>query len=137
MGDVMARRGFWFEVVIKDDERGLLMRNGRFEELLAPGKRRVFDLWGELSVEVVKVMRAELTPEKALLMQKTHPSLAGEHLTIVQAGPTDVALVSFDGDPKHLVLPNTTRAFWKTLTRVDVEMIDTSEMRIAKRHLDK
>jgi hypothetical protein len=133
----MARRGFWFEVVIKDDERGLLMRNGRFEELLPPGKRTIFDFWREMTVEVVKVMRAELTPEKALLMQKTHPSLAAEHLAIVQAGPTDVALVSFDGDPKHLVLPNTTRAFWKTLTSVDVEMIDTSEMRIAKRHVDK
>jgi regulator of protease activity HflC (stomatin/prohibitin superfamily) len=134
----MARRGFWFEVVIRDDERGLLMRNGRFEKLLEPGKARVFDFWGELSVEVVKVLRAELTPEKALLMQKTHPALAAEHLAIVQAGPTEVALVSFDGDPKHLVLPNTTRAFWKTLTRVDVEMIDTAaEMRISKRHLDK
>ncbi len=134
----MARRGFWFEVVIRDDERGLLMRNGRFEKLLEPGKARVFDFWGELSVEVVKILRAELTPEKALLMQKTHPALAAEHLAIVQAGPTEVALVSFDGDPKHLVLPNTTRAFWKTLTRVDVEMIDTAaEMRISKRHLDK
>src|SRR5262245_33388943 len=127
----MAKRGLWFEVVIRDDERGLLMRNGRFEKLLAPGKERIFDFWGELTVEVVKVLRAELTPEKALLMQKTHPALAAEHLAIVQAGPTEVALVSFDGDPKHLVLPNTTRAFWKTLTRVDVEMIDTAaEMRI-------
>ena len=35
-------------------------------------------------------------------------------------------------------MPNTTRAFWKTLTNVDVELIDTAtEMRIAKRHLDK
>jgi regulator of protease activity HflC (stomatin/prohibitin superfamily) len=134
----MARRGLWFEVVIRDDERGLLMRNGRFEKLLEPGKARVFDFRGELTVEVVKILRAELTPEKALLMQKTHPALAAEHLAIVQAGPTEVALVSFDGDPKHLVLPNTTRAFWKTLTRVDVEMIDTAaEMRISKRHLDK
>ena len=133
----MARRAFWFQVVIKDDERGLLMRNGRFEKLLEPGKSSYFDVWGDLSVEVVKVLRAELTPEKALLMQKSHPELAAEHLAIVQAGPTDVALVSFDGDPKHLVLPNTTRVFWKTLTRVDVEMIDTSEMRIQKRYLDK
>ena len=37
---------------------------------------------------------------------------------------TDFALavegltVSFDGEPKHVVLPNTTRAFWKTLTLV-------------------
>jgi regulator of protease activity HflC (stomatin/prohibitin superfamily) len=134
----MARRGWYFEVVIKDDERGLLMHNGKFEKLLEPGKETIFDFWNERSVEVVKVLRAELPPEKALLLQRTHPSLAAEHLTIVQVGPTEVALVSFDGDPKHLVLPNTTRAFWKTLTSVDVEMIDTAkDMRIAKSHVDK
>ena len=56
----------------------------------------------------------------------------------MQAGPTEVAIVSLDGEPKHLVLPNTTRAFWKTLTKVDVERIDAAtEMRVAKRHLDK
>jgi hypothetical protein len=134
----MARRGFWFEVVIKDDERGLLMRNGRFEKLLEPGKESIFDFSGELYVEVLKVLRAEIAPEKALLLARTKPDLAAKHFEIVQAGPTEVALVSFDGDPKHLVLPNTTRAFWKTLTRVEVEKIDTAaHMRIAKRHFDK
>ena len=56
----------------------------------------------------------------------------------MQAGPTEVAIVSLDGEPKHLVLPNTTRAFWKTITKVDVERIDAAtEVRVAKRHLDK
>src|SRR5262249_7970039 len=55
-----------------------------------------------------------------------------------QAGPTEIAIVSFDGEPKHQVLPNTTRAFWKTVTRVEVERIDAgSEVRVAKRHLDR
>src|SRR5262249_61079249 len=48
------------------------------------------------------------------------------------------AIASLDGEPKHLILPNTTRAFWKTITKVDVERIDaTTEVRVAKRHLDK
>jgi regulator of protease activity HflC (stomatin/prohibitin superfamily) len=35
-------------------------------------------------------------------------------------------------------MPNTTRAFWKALTEVDVERIDTgADLRVAKRHLDK
>ncbi len=56
----------------------------------------------------------------------------------MQPGPDQVAIVSMDGEPKHLVLPNTTRAFWKVVTTVDVEMIDTAEnMRIDKRHLNK
>lgn len=129
---------FWTTAIIKDDERGILRRDGRFEKLLPPGRFVEFDVMGQLSVEIVKVLRAELLPEQALLLAKTEPDLAEEHFAIVQPGPTQVAIVSLDGDPKHLVLPNTTRAFWKTLTDVTVEMIDTADrLRVEKRHLDK
>lgn len=129
---------FWTTAIIKDDERGILRRDGRFEKLLPPGRFVELDIMGQLSVEIVKVLRAELLPEQALLLAKTEPDLAEEHFAIVQPGPTQVAIVSLDGDPKHLVLPNTTRAFWKTLTDVTVEMIDTADrLRVEKRHLDK
>lgn len=134
----MRRYGLIFDVVVKDDERGFLYRDGRFVRLLEPGRLRSIDPAVKLSADVFKVVRAELPAERALLMEKTQPLVAEKHFAIVQAGPAEVAIVSFDGEPKHLVLPNTTRAFWKTLTQVDVEMIDTAaDMRIAKRHLDR
>ncbi len=130
--------GMMFDTVTKDDERGFLVRDGRFVQMLEPGRFRSFDPLHKLSAETFKVVRAEIPAERALLMEKTQPRMAEKHFAIVQAGPTEVAIVSFDGEPKHLVLPNTTRAFWKTLTQVDVELIDTAaDMRIAKRHLDR
>ena len=129
---------FKFKVVVKDDERAFLVRDGRFERLLGPGRFVAIDYGRRLTAEVVKVARAEIAADKALLFAKSHPAVATEHFEIVQAGASEVAIVSLDGEPKHLVLPNTTRAFWKTITRVDVERIDASaEVRVAKRHLDK
>ena len=134
----MHKYGFWFDVVVRDDERGFLSRDGRFVRLLAPGRFTSFDPAHQLSVDVVKVVRAEIAPERALLLQRTHRPVAEQNFEIVQAGPTEVAIVSFDGEPKHLVPPNTTRAYWKALTSVDVELIDTeNELRVAKRYLDK
>lgn len=134
----MRKYGFWFEVVIKDDERAFLVRDGRFVRLLPPGRFTAFDPAHHLTAEIVKVMRAEIAPERALLLQKTQRPVAEQNFEIVQTGPTEVAIVSLDGEPKLLVAPNSTRAFWKVLTRVDVELIDTAaEMRIAKRHIDK
>ena len=132
-------RGFLtFKIVVKDDERAFLARDGRFERLLGPGRFTAFDPFAHLTAEVVKVVRAEIAADKALLLARTHPAVAAEHFEIVQAGPTEVALVSFDGEPKHLVLPNMTRAYWKTLTRVEVERIDAGgEVRVARRHLDR
>jgi regulator of protease activity HflC (stomatin/prohibitin superfamily) len=127
-----------FKVVVKDDERAFLVRDGRFERLLGPGRFVALDYGRRLTAEVVKVARAEIAADKALLFAKSHPAVAAEHFEIVQAGPAEVAIVSLDGEPKHLVLPNTTRAFWKTITKIDVERIDAAtEVRVAKRHLDK
>jgi regulator of protease activity HflC (stomatin/prohibitin superfamily) len=134
----MRKYGFWFDVVVRDDERGFLSRDGRFVRLLAPGRFTSFDPAHQLSVDVVKVVRAEIATERALLLQRTHRPVAEQNFEIVQTGPTEVAIVSFDGEPKHLVPPNTTRAYWKALTSVDVELIDTeNELRVAKRYLDK
>ena len=129
---------FQFKVVVKDDERAFLTRDGRFERLLGPGRFVAFDYGRHLAAEVVKVVRTEIAAERALLIARTHPEVAAEHFEIVQAGPTELAIISLDGEPKHQVLPNTTRAFWKTVTRVEVERIDAgTEVRVAKRHLDK
>jgi regulator of protease activity HflC (stomatin/prohibitin superfamily) len=134
----MSRLSFWTTAIVKDDERAFLRRDGRFEKLLPPGRFTDFDLFGQLTVETVKILRAEIAPEKALLIAKTDPDVADENFAIVRPGSTEVAIVSMDGEPKHLVLPNTTRAFWKTLTTVDVETIDTAAaLRVEKRHLDK
>ena len=129
---------FKFKVVVKDDERAFLVRDGRFERLLGPGRFVALDYGRRLTAEVVKVSRAEIAADKALLFANSHPAVAAEHFEIVQVGPNEVAIVSLDGEPKHLVLPNTTRAFWKTITKVNVERVDaTTEVRVAKRHLDK
>jgi regulator of protease activity HflC (stomatin/prohibitin superfamily) len=127
-----------FEAIVRDDERAFLTRNGRFQKLLEPGKYKVFDFDRELAAETFKVMHAEIPAARVLMLQKTHPDLVAEHFEIVQAGSTQVAIVSFDGDPKHLVLPNTTRVFWKTLTDIEVELIETAEdFRVSKAHLAK
>lgn len=127
-----------FTVTVKDDERAFLTRDGRFERLLKPGRFATWDPGSRLKAETLKVVRAEFAAERALLFEKTQPALAGEHFTIVQTSATEVAIVSFDGEPKYVVSPSTTGAFWKTLTLVEVETIDTAnELRVQKRHLDK
>ncbi len=138
----MARFGVsrsigFFKVIVRDDERGFLYRNGRFVRLLEPGRFRVFDPNGNLNAIVVKVVRAEISTEQALLFKKTMPQMTENNFEIVQTEANEVAIVSFDGEPQHLLRPNSTRAFWKTVTRVDVERINTSvDLRVKKQHLD-
>ena len=127
-----------FKVVVQEDQRAFLYRDGRFLRLLGPGRHSEFDPLERMTAELVKVVRAEVPAERALLFEKAHPHVAADHFEIVRTGPREVAIVSLDGEPKHLVQANTTRAFWKTLTKVEVEKIDTeTDLRVAKAHLEK
>ena len=127
-----------FTVTVKDDERAFLTRDGRLEQLLGPGRFTAWDPGDRLKAEIVKVVRTELAADRALLVERTHPELAAEHLAFVRTEAAQVAIVSLDGEPRHLVGPSTTRAFWRTLTLVGVEVIDTAaDVRVQKRHLDR
>src|SRR5260221_2484814 len=129
---------FKFKVVVKDDERAFLVRDGRFERLLGPGRFVALDYGRRLTAEVVKVARAEIAADKALLFARAHPAVAAEHFEIVQTGANELAIVSLDGEARHVVQPHSTKAYWKTITKVDVERIDAgAEVRVDKRHLDK
>lgn len=127
-----------FTVDVKDGQRAFLTRNGRFERLLGPGRFTTLDLSGNYAAEVVDVARADISASRALMFEKTHPDVAEEHFEIVRAGAGEVAIVSFDGEPYYIVRPNTTRAFWKTLTKIDVERINAAEtLRVPNHVVDR
>ncbi len=128
---------FDFVRIVADDERGLLSRDGKLVRLIQPGKFKIFN-WGDhYSAEVVKVVRTELPIERARLIQRAIPE-AADAIKIVQTDTNEVAIVSLDGEPKHVILPNSARAFWSAVTDVSVERIDTSvQLRVDRRYLDK
>jgi regulator of protease activity HflC (stomatin/prohibitin superfamily) len=133
----MAWSLHWFKTVVRDDERGLLTRDGRFERLLGPGEFRAFDPERRLAVETLKVVRAELPVERALMLSRLKPEIA-DNFKIVQVGPNQVAIIAFDGEPKQILGANSARAFWTSVTEVSVELIDTAaQLRVERRHLDK
>jgi len=54
----MTRFLLMLRVLVKDGERALLLRNGRYERVMAPGRHRLFDPKRELKVERFAVVRA-------------------------------------------------------------------------------
>ena len=122
-------------VTINEDERGLLIKDGKFERLLKPGRHRFINLYfGRLKVEKFPVKEMEMSSNWARVIEKNHPELAARLFEIVSTGEAEVAIVSFDGRPVHLVGPWKTRYYWKVLTKVSTEFIDTAkDLRISKK----
>ena len=134
----MRRSWFWLEAVVADDERALLTRNGRFERILAPGRHRYFDPGREYAIEVVKAHRSEFPYDRALLIAATHPEVAREYFEIQRADTHVAVIVYFDGVAKGILPPMSTRAYWKTTTRVEFTLVDTrATLRVEPRILDQ
>src|SRR5262245_23796960 len=127
---------FTLRVTVKDGERALLTRNGRFERVLEPGRHTLFDPKRELGVELHQVVRAEFSADRYAVLKAARPDLAAELFEAVETRAEELAIVSLDGRPTHLMAPWQIRVFWKVVTRVEVERIDVaSEAKLAPRHL--
>src|SRR5256714_443803 len=123
-------------LTVKDGERALLTRNGRLERVLGPGRHRLFDPRHELTAEVFNVVRAEYPAERYAVLNAARPDLAAELFEVVETKANEIAIVSLDGRPVHLMTPWQTRVYWKVATSVDVERIDVaSDPRVTARHL--
>jgi regulator of protease activity HflC (stomatin/prohibitin superfamily) len=121
---------------VKDGERGLLMRNGRFERVLEPGRHRLFDPRRELTAEVFSVVRTEFPAERYAVLKAARPDLAAELFEVVETKANEVAIVSLDGRPVQLMTPWQVRVYWKVATAVDVAHIDVADdIRVSARHL--
>jgi regulator of protease activity HflC (stomatin/prohibitin superfamily) len=130
------RHLFILRATVKDGERAFLLRNGRFERLLEPGRHALFDLRHELAVELYNVVRAEFGAERYGVLKAARPDLAATLFEAVETKADEIAIVKLDGRPTHLMAPWQTRVFWKVATRVEAERIDVaSEPKIAPRHL--
>ncbi|HVM79735.1 MAG TPA: slipin family protein [Stellaceae bacterium] len=123
-------------VTVKDGERALLLRNGRCERVLGPGRHRLFDPRRRLAVESFAVVAAEFPAERYAVLKAERPDLAAELFEAVETHANEVAIVSLDGRPLHLLGPWQRRVFWKVATKVEVERIDiASDLKVSERHL--
>lgn len=123
-------------VTVKDGERALVKRDGQLTRVLAPGRYRLFDPMSRLVVEPCNVVRTEYPAERYAVLKAARPDLADELFTAVETGAHEIAIVSLDGRPMHLLTPWQVRVYWKVATDIAVERIDiAADPRVSARHL--
>lgn len=132
----MNRRFLTLNLTVKDGERAFLVRDGRFERVLGPGRHSLFDPTEALTAEVFQVVRGEFPADRYALMKAERPEIAAELFEAIETKAGELVVVSLDGRPVHLMTPWQTRVFWKVVTKVAVERIDTAaDPRVQPRHL--
>jgi regulator of protease activity HflC (stomatin/prohibitin superfamily) len=123
-------------VTVEDGERALVWRDGQLVRVLSPGRHTLFDLLHRLKTQVYDVVRTDYRAERYAVLKAARPDLASELFTAVETGANEIAIVSLDGRPMHLLTPWQMGVYWKVATTVDIERIDiAADPRISARHL--
>ena len=88
MEKCMNRYLLMLRATVKDGERALLLRNGRHERVLGPGRHSLFDPKRELAIETFQVVRAEFSAERYAVIKAERPEIAAELFEAVETRPT-------------------------------------------------
>ncbi|MBX9859270.1 MAG: slipin family protein [Sphingomonas sp.] len=110
-------------IVIAENQRGLLIKDGRFIKMFNPGRYRLWDFWNRAQVEI-DFAEGVFNSPWAELISKRHPDIAAKYFEIVHAREGEVAVVYQDDVPALVVRPGQTVYVWCVLKTVRVERFD-------------
>ena len=119
-------------IKIRGDELGLLFRDGEFEGLAAPGRRWIFDPFGNVRIEVVSQRDPWLVHPKLDLVVKS--GVLERRALVLDLKDYERALIWIDGRFSH-VLPPGLYAYWTAFRDVRVEVVDARKVRFEHKDL--
>ncbi|HEX4750634.1 MAG TPA: slipin family protein [Bryobacteraceae bacterium] len=115
----------WKRIVVGDQERVLVAKNGRFDAILTPGAYRVFAAPG-VSLEVEKFNVRDLVFHSAWTdyLVKERPEVVERHFMLVETNDVQVAMVYADGKLYKVLTPAKRVLFWRGPVEVTAEVVD-------------
>lgn len=111
------------EFIVAENQRGLLVKDGRLIRMLDPGRHMLWDWDNRLRAEIVPAQGNFASPWAAII-EKLHPALAAEYFEIVRPAEGQAAVVWLDGRAALIVRPGQAVHIWKVLNDVRVETFD-------------
>ena len=110
------------KVIVNENQRGILFKNGRFSRLLMPGKYRVF---GDANVELFHVEPKIISERCTVDMLHDLPEIAAE-TAFADVPDNSVALRFVGGCFKGFLCPGK-HLFWRRADGQEIKIVDISE----------
>lgn len=111
-------------IIIKKNERGLLLRNGDFEHVLRPGEHWVGTWGASVRIEIFAIEQTAFTHGLADYFMAKEPGVVAQEF--VQAKLTDAQVgLRYENDLLvEILAPATRKLYWKGLNDVRIDVVD-------------
>ncbi len=117
----------WRTIQVGDQERALLIINGRFQEILDPGTHRVPSFGRDVEFEVGQLNSVAYSGAWATFLLQERPDLIAQYFVVVGTGDTEVAVIKLNGAVTGVVGPSMRRLYWRGPNNLTVETIDAAK----------
>jgi regulator of protease activity HflC (stomatin/prohibitin superfamily) len=111
-------------ILIGDNERALLIRKRRFDNILGPGEHWMFTLGQGIEIEKYNAEDPIFASRWIGYLVKDQPELVARHFTVVETSDAQVAIVYFDGKLARVIGPGKRTLYWKGPVAVTFDLID-------------
>jgi regulator of protease activity HflC (stomatin/prohibitin superfamily) len=121
--------------VIKETQRGILLKRGQFVRVLESGEHRVFDPARVFSLLSFDLERPAFTHDLKDFLIAKRPEVIERHFELIQTGEAQIAIVSREGNILEIVGPQTRALYWRGFTALGIErLIVRDGLRLARGH---
>jgi regulator of protease activity HflC (stomatin/prohibitin superfamily) len=115
----------WKRVIVGDQERVIVAKNGRFSQILEPGLHRIFIAPGvSLDLERHNVRDLRFGSKWSDYLVKERPELVNRYFTCVETSDVQVAMVYADSKLEEVLLPAKRVLYWRGLVDITAEVVD-------------
>ncbi len=125
-------------VTVPENQRALVLQNGKFKDILRPGRHVLTSFRSRIDVEVHDINQAEFRSTYETALFTGSRVLADAHFTEVRTSDNQVAIVTRDGRLHTVVRPDAREVYWTDAGPWSVEHVDVSgslaiDQKLAKR----
>lgn len=116
---------FWERVIVRDQERLLISKNGRFDRILLPGEYRIrVAPFVSLEREKHSVFDLVFRSSWADYLLRARPEVVEQHFTRVETNDAQVGIVYVNSELFTVLVPSKRLLFWRGQANVTAEMIE-------------
>ena len=113
-------------VTIRKNERGILLRNGDFERILAPGTHWLVSAIDKVSVEKFALEQPAFVNSLADYLMASEPEVVEGNFVRVELSETQAGLRYENGVLVEILPPATRRLYWRGVVDVRVDVVEIS-----------
>ncbi|MDD2814359.1 MAG: slipin family protein [Thiotrichaceae bacterium] len=117
----------WRKFVVRKNERGLLFKEGDFQNFLEAGTYQFFDPFRKITVEIFNLAKPEFEHPLLDFLLSRYAEAMQQYCTRVELNNHQVALIRKNGVVTDILFPTTRQIYWKGFIQIEAEIIDLSE----------